>query len=466
MVINCIFDADDNTLRAEDYYCISQDDNNSSVISVACRGIDAEDGWEFYLEFRCFDRRGVPTSAYTSPKLTLGESGRILFEIPDCLTLHPGYVAAQVVAYVPAADAQNQLVLKSVMRGDRIFDVAPSLSVTETHVLDTPNIFLKLENALAALGSIALRRVRFFDCDALVSDSVAAVGSKLTAPAFSAPDGMTFVGWYCRETGELWNFDADVVAEGQSDIVLFADYYNSDAVLDSGTMIFDYLGGAAPSLIHVSFTAAGDVKFALPRASDGAPDRIAYADGVDYLNYGVAADYGAPPDSAELGVAPDGLISADGALLAPRLTLSDELKLHSGATAIGTSLDEMPVAVLDLGDNVRTVASAVIDNDFLQILRLGKNVEFIDVAAFYAPNLHHVIVDRMIPPDYDGIGDVFATDATLYVPDGAVERYADSEGFGYMFAAIKPLSQAGEMTIVATELQAAKDDLDDYNAGL
>ena len=98
MVINCIFDADDNTLRAEDYYCISQDDNNSSVISVACRGIDAEDGWEFYLEFRCFDRRGVPTSAYTSPKLTLGESGRILFEIPDCLTLHPGYVAAQVVA--------------------------------------------------------------------------------------------------------------------------------------------------------------------------------------------------------------------------------------------------------------------------------------------------------------------------------------------------------------------------------
>ena len=43
MVINCIFDADDNTLRAEDYYCISQDDNNSSVISVACRGIDAED---------------------------------------------------------------------------------------------------------------------------------------------------------------------------------------------------------------------------------------------------------------------------------------------------------------------------------------------------------------------------------------------------------------------------------------
>ena len=61
---------------------------------------------------------------------------------------------------------------------------------------------------------------------------------------------------------------------------------------------------------------------------------------------------------------------------------------------------------------------------------------------------------------------MFATDATLYVPDGAVERYADSEGFGYMFAAIKPLSQAGEMTIVATELQAAKDDLDDYNAGL
>ena len=72
----------------------------------------------------------------------------------------------------------------------------------------------------------------------------------------------------------------------------------------------------------------------------------------------------------------------------------------------------------------------------------------------------------MVPPDYDGIGDVFATDATLYVPDGAVARYADSEGFGYMFAAIKPLSQAGEMTIVATELQAAKDDLDDYNAGL
>ena len=466
MVINCIFDADDNTLRAEDYYCISQDDNNSSVISVSCRGVDADDGWEFYLEFRCFDRRGVPTSAYTSPKLTLGESGRILFEIPDCLTLHPGYVAAQVVAYVPAADAQNQLVLKSVMRGDRIFDVAPSLSVTETHVLDTPNIFLKLENALAALGSIALRRVRFFDCDALVSDSVAAVGSKLTAPAFSAPDGMTFVGWYCRETGELWNFDADVVAEGQSDIVLFADYYNSDASIAAGVMTFDYLGGAAPPLIHVSHTAAPSVKFVLPRASENAPNCIAYADGVTYGNYGVAASYRVPFGNSELRSTPDGLTSADGVLLAPRMTLSDELKLHSGATAIEKPLDEMPVAVLDLGDNVRTIASAVIGNEFLQILRLGKNVEYIDIAAFYAPNLHHVIVDRMIPPDYDGIGDVFATDAILYVPDGAVARYEDSEGFGYMFATIKPLSQAGELTIVETELQAAKDDLDDYNAGL
>ena len=61
---------------------------------------------------------------------------------------------------------------------------------------------------------------------------------------------------------------------------------------------------------------------------------------------------------------------------------------------------------------------------------------------------------------------MFATDANLYVPDGAVARYADSEGLGYMCATIKPLSQAGEMTIVATEVQAAKDDLDDYNAGL
>ena len=466
MVINCIFDAGDNTLRADDYYCISQDDNNSSVISVLCRGIDDYGDWQYYLEFRCFDRRGVPTSAYTSPKLTPNENGYILFEVPDCLTGHPGYVAAQLVAYVAGAGANNQIVLKSVMRGDRIFDVAPSLSVTETHVLDTPNIFLELENALDALGSTTLRRVRYFDCDALVADCVAAVGAKLTAPSFSVPGGMTFVGWYCRDAGALWDFGEDVVGEGQDDIVLFADYYNSDASLDSGTMTFDYLGGAAPSLIHVSFTAAEDVKFNLPRASDAAPDRIAYADGVDYLNYGVAADYGAPYLSAAMKVVPDGLVSAEGKLLAPRLTLTDELRLHSGATAIEKPLKEMPVAVLDIGDNVRTVASAVIDNEFLQILRLGKNVESIGVAAFYAPNLHHVIVDRIVPPAYDGIGDVFASDAILYVPDGAVARYQATDGFGYMFATIKPLSQAGDMAIDEEELQAAKDDLEDYNAGL
>ena len=45
MVINCIFDADDNTLRAEDHYCIAQDYNNSSVISCACLGNDAYAAW-------------------------------------------------------------------------------------------------------------------------------------------------------------------------------------------------------------------------------------------------------------------------------------------------------------------------------------------------------------------------------------------------------------------------------------
>ena len=462
MVIYCTFDASDGSLRADDYYCISQDDNNSSVMSVLCSNIDADSDWEYYLEFRCFDRRGVPTSAYVSPKLTLGENGRILFRIPDCLTVHPGYVAAQLVAYMPATGGENTLVLKSVMRGDRVFDVAPSLSVTETHVLDTPNVFLELENALEELKTLELKRVRFFDCDELVADSVAPSGAKLTAPSFTVPSGMTFVGWYCRETGELWDFDQDAVQGG--DLVLYADYYNSDAELLNGTMTFDYLGGAAPSLVHVSFTAATNVKFKLPRASENAPDRIAYADGVDYVNYGVASDYGAPPDSDVFKVAADGLVSADGVLLAPRLTLSGELKLHSGATDIEEPLDEMPVAVLDLGDNVRTIAGGVIDNDFLQILRLGKNTEAIDVAAFYAPNVHHVIVDRMIPPDYEGIGDMFASDVVLYVPDGAVARYQQSEGFGYMFTTIKPMSQAGDMAIDEDELQAAQSDLDDYNS--
>ena len=71
----------------------------------------------------------------------------------------------------------------------------------------------------------------------------------------------------------------------------------------------------------------------------------------------------------------------------------------------------------------------------------------------------------MIPPDYEGIGDMFASDVVLYVPDGAVARYQQSEGFGYMFTTIKPMSQAGDMAIDEDELQAAQSDLDDYNSG-
>ena len=46
MVIDCTFDASDGSLRADDYYCISQDDNNSSVMSVLCSNIDADSDWE------------------------------------------------------------------------------------------------------------------------------------------------------------------------------------------------------------------------------------------------------------------------------------------------------------------------------------------------------------------------------------------------------------------------------------
>ena len=465
MVVYCIFDADDNTLRAEDYYCVSQNDNKSSQIIVKCLNISQDSGWEYYLEFRCYNAKGVPKNKYVSPKLTLNDNDWLTFAIPNCLTQYPGYVDMQLVAYMPANNPDAQLVRKSVQRSDRIFDVAPSLDVVEASVLETPNVFVEVENAIEDLGNVKLRRVRWLDYDRCVSDALCVVGKPLSAPSFTPPTGTTFVGWYCRNTGELWGFDEEIVADAAEDIVMFADYYNSDAEIVAQTMYFDYLGSAAPP-IYVSFTKAPKVSFKVARADSNAPPCVAYADTVEYVGYAVADAYRVPADSETLQVTADGLIAKpEGDLLAPKLTLTDELRLASGAKKLTSPLDEMPVAVLDIGDNVRSIGSTVITSDFLQIMRIGKGVESIDIAAFYAPNLHHVIVDRMIPPAYDGIGDVFALDATLYVPEGAKARYQASEGFAYMFATIKTIGDAGEMAIVASELEEAKQDLADRNAG-
>ena len=100
-----------------------------------------------------------------------------------------------------------------------------------------------------------------------------------------------------------------------------------------------------------------------------------------------------------------------------------------------------------------------------QILRLGKSVEKIAVASINMPNLHHVIVDRMTPPDYMGIGDIMASDVKLYVPAGAVARYQAHSGFSMAFSSVTSIESASDMAIDEDELEAAQSDLDEYNAG-
>lgn len=465
MVISCTFDADDSTLRADEYYCLSQNDNMSSRIIIKCINIPVGRVLEYYVEFCCFNTRGVLKNKYVSPKLTFNEeAGWVTCGIPNCLTQYPGYVSAQLVAYTPGDVADEiTFVYKSVLRGDRLFDVAPSVNAVEMKVLEMPNVFVEIEDALDGLKNVTLRRVRFFDYDVCVKDTVCAQGRKLTAPNFTPPEGTTFVGWYCRNTGALWDFESGVAED--EDLELFADYYNSDAVIAGQIMYFQYRGKTAPA-IYVSFTKSENVRFELPRASADAPVCIALSDTVKTNNVGVAADYRVPYGNDKYRVTHDGLVSAaDGTLLAPKLTLSGELRLFDGATKITSGLAELPVAVLDTGDNVRSLGTGAVVGDMYQIVRVGKSVESIGLAAFNAVNLHHLIVDRMIPPAYDGLAELYAADVTLYVPEGAVERYAAHAGFGSMFADIKSIGEAGDMAIVESELQAAQDALDQYNAG-
>lgn len=468
MNIYCTFDGGDSTLRADEYYCISQWDNLSSLLVVKCVNMpESTIAPTYYLDFACFDTRGVLKAKFTSPALTADlQSGNISFAIPNCLTQYEGYVGVQLVMCSSVTgDADGTIVRKSVAHEDRLFDVAPSVNAAETHVLQSPSVFLEVQNAIEELKSVKLRRVAFFDYDRKLKDCVAVCGGKLTAPQFTPPSGTTSDGWYCRNTGELWDFENDVVPDGDEDIELFAEYYNSDATVSGQTMYFDYLGESAPD-IYVPFAKANAVKFSLPRASVNSPHTIALSDTVDCINYGVASDYRVPHGTSVYRVCADGLVDAsDGTLLAARLTLGGELRLTEGASAIEDVLTEMPVVALDLGDNVRTIATGALTSEMMQILRIGKRTESIDLAAFYAPNLHHVIVDRAIPPEFEGIGDYVAADAKLYVPAGAVARYQQSEGFGYVFSTITTIESATDMAIDEDELAAAQAELDDYNAG-
>ena len=237
MTIRCVFDGRDSTLRPYEYYALSQNDNMSSVLYIECEDIPSYEGEKyFYIDFACYNTRGVLKSKYVSPKLYADAStGNISFVIPNCLTQHVGFVTAQLVMCVETASSP---VSKSVMRGDRIFDVRPSVNTLETAILETPNIYDELEQALEDFKSQSFRRAVFCDYDKIVALSGAIVGKKLSAPSFSAPNGTTFKGWYCRESEELWDFDTDTVPAGGTDLVFYAEYYNDSAVLSGQTIKF------------------------------------------------------------------------------------------------------------------------------------------------------------------------------------------------------------------------------------
>ena len=466
MTIRCVFDGRDSTLRPYEYYALSQNDNMSSVLYIECEDVPSYEGEKyFYIDFACYNTRGVLKSKYVSPKLYADAStGNISFVIPNCLTQHVGFVTAQLVMCVETASSP---VSKSVMRGDRIFDVRPSVNTLETAILETPNIYDELEQALEDFKSQSFRRAVFCDYDKIVALSGAIVGKKLSAPSFSAPNGNTFKGWYCRESEELWDFDTDTVPAGGTDLVFYAEYYNDSAVLSGQTIKFSYLGDSAEDKVYVPFASAKTAVFELPRSSEDSPSAIAYSDTVTYTGYGAAAEYRIPYGSTKYASSADGLYdAASGKLLVSKTPAAGELRLSQDCRSLGTAiLKETPAVYVDLGDGIRSLESGTLSGSMTQILRLGKSVEKIAVASINMPNLHHVIVDRMTPPDYMGIGDIMASDVKLYVPAGAVARYQAHSGFSMAFSSVTSIESASDMAIDEDELEAAQNDLDEYNAG-
>ncbi len=143
MVLKYTYQSDKCKLEAYQSYTLAQNSNMSNTIVITSTDPNASK-YKYYLEFVCYNYRGVPKKQYVSPLLEYAQEG-IVFAVPANLTEYKGCVYMQITGY---SDEDKTLLFKSVNKGIKAFDVEGSLNVVESEFANLPNLFTEFLDEL------------------------------------------------------------------------------------------------------------------------------------------------------------------------------------------------------------------------------------------------------------------------------------------------------------------------------
>lgn len=136
MVLKFTYRNEDGKLECFQNYTIAQNSSKTNTIVVTSTDPNAKE-YGYYLEFICYNHNNIPKAKYVSPMLDYKYDG-ITFVIPAGLTQYRGHVDMQLTG---CSKSDYSLIFKSINKGAKAFDVEGSLSVSESEIANTPNIF-------------------------------------------------------------------------------------------------------------------------------------------------------------------------------------------------------------------------------------------------------------------------------------------------------------------------------------
>lgn len=362
MTIYCTYDHATSVLYSQYRYVIAQNNNLADVLNIKIVNMTDLFRHTYRIDFVCRTHGGAVKAKYSSPILEYETEG-LNFEIPNCLTQYEGYVEAQLVI----CEYDNlDVTIKSVGREGGIFEVAPSVNVLETRIVEPGNVLTELNAAVLtaenlngevaaqtqkarelndmikdifnridnSLGEVVKEKmleiarvypssaVDFVFYDDKVFSCTAVQGRLLPEPEITFPSDVIFAGWYCPAKGRHWDFSADVVGEGN--VTLYADVRNVAGItFADGTLIVDTQD---INKIYLPFTVDGQevtkVKFSAPVK----PALTVYVNEKDYSFVNVIAkNYIVPYGSAMFKGGSSLIRKANGKLAGAHMSESADL---------------------------------------------------------------------------------------------------------------------------------------------
>ncbi len=472
MILKYKYHSDSGLLEAYRSYTLAQNNSLSDTVVITSTASDAE-RYNYCLEFICYNSKSIPKAQYISPILNYADGG-ISFTVPNNLTEFRGHVDMQLTGYDPD---DNSIVFKSVSKNCKAFDVEGSLCVLEKDLNETPNVFTEvlkqledlrkihqdiIDEAMKQFGSqffekvekIKWYTVKYYDNGKLIEEKLTLVGSKLTPPQFTLPEGCVLVGgWYNPATERIWNLDEDTI---EGDTQLYLNYMTDDVVISQGAVTS--LGKHIGSHIYVPEYYDGYKVVGLAKSVSADIPRECHIhlgnNLVDFsqcealmLDSNVCGIY-FPANNTEC-ISKDGYLFADYngehiLVFAPR---AEALRIESGCTAINTYAiaHNARLRYLLLPDSIQFFSAYSIVNTGLEELTIPPNILSItDYSVFNNYNLKRVILNA-------DISDMI-TDRTFISEDlkGNVTRpvlYAQPQHY----AKYKALNLAYEIRVIGQE---------------